>query len=328
MARKNIRDLKEGDLVNEQYSVKFKKPPNTYKSKAGKWFEFRVGDATGEISVKYWGRAGEDIDSIYNSFDKGDIVRIVGNVTKFNNQLSINVDSSSGGRIVKEEIYDIRHFIPTVEDVEWLSENYQHIENEFMEMVKSVKDEWMSRLLTAFFDDPEFWEDFRNAPASMKRHSAFVHGLMHHTLNVAKICDTIASRYPALDRDLAITGALLHDIGKMKEFMMTTNINMTEDGELMGHVFMGAEMVDEKCRSIDGFPELLRKKLVHIVLSHHGSLENGWGSAKDPALPEAVAVFLADHTDSQVFQYLKLKHEANTEDDWFYVRDLGHIFLK
>ena len=328
MARKNVRDLKEGDLVNEQYSVKFKKPPTTYRSKAGKWFEFRVGDATGEIMVKYWGRPGEDVESIYNSFDKGDIVRIVGNVTSFNDQLSINVDSSSGGRIEREEIYDIRHFIPAVEDVEWLSENYEEMEKDFLEIVRSVEDEWLKRLLSAFFDDPGFWEEFRNAPASMKRHSAFVHGLMHHTLNVARICRTLASIYPALDRDLMVTGALLHDIGKMKEFRMSTNIDMTVDGELMGHVFIGAEMVDEKCRSIEGFPDLLRKKLVHIVLSHHGKLENGWGSAKDPALPEAVAVFLADHTDSQVFQYLKLKHEANTEDDWFYVRDMGHIFLK
>lgn len=328
MARKNVRDLKEGDLINEQYSVKFKKPPNAYKNKAGKWFEFRVGDATGEISVKYWGRAGEDVEKVYNSFEKGDIVRVVGNVTKFKDQLSINVDSSSGGRVEKEEIYDIRQFIPTVEDVEWLDDRYEDMEKEFINMVRSVKDEWLSALLSAFFDDREFWEDFRNAPASMKRHSAFVHGLMHHTLNVAKICDTVTKMYPALDRDLTITGALLHDIGKMREFSVSTNINMTVEGELMGHVFMGAEMVDEKCRSIDGFPDLLRKKIVHIVLSHHGKLENGWGSAKDPALPEAVAVFLADHTDSQVFQYLKLKHEANTDDDWFYVRDMGHIFLK
>ena len=328
MARKNIKDLKEGDLVNEQYSVKFKKPPNTYKNKAGKWFEARVADATGEISVKYWGRASEDVDAIYESFNKGDVVRIRGNVTSYNNQLSINVDSVSGGIIEKENIYNIRDFIQTVDDVEWLGEGHEEIEREFRALVESVRDSNLKALLSAFFDDEEFWREFRSAPASMKRHSAFVHGLMQHTLNVAKICDTVANRYPALDRDLAITGALLHDIGKLKEFTMGTNIDMSVDGELLGHVFIGAEMVDEKCRSIDGFPDLLRKKLVHIVLTHHGPLENGWGSAKDPALPEAAAVFLADHTDSQVFQYLKLKHEANTEDDWLYVRNFGHVFLK
>lgn len=328
MARQNIKDLKEGDLVNEQYSVKFKKPPNTYRNKPGKWFEVRVSDGTGEISARYWGRAGEDVDAIYESFNEGDIVRIRGNVTSYNNQLSINVDSSSGGKIEKENIYDIRDFIPAVDDVEWLKEDHGKIEREFREMIESVGESNLKALLSSFFDDEQFWKKFRDAPASMKRHSAFIYGLMHHTLNVAKICEIVAERYSAIDRDLMIAGALLHDIGKCEELSMSTNIDMTVDGELLGHVFIGAEMVDRKCREIDGFPELLRKKLVHIVLTHHGPVENGWGSAKDPALPEAAAVFMADHLDSQVFQYLKLKHEANTEADWLYVRNFGHIFLK
>ncbi len=328
MTRKNIKDLREGDFVDEQYSVKLKKPPQTYKNKAGRWFEIRVADSTGEIGVKFWGTESDDVEAVYSSFDRGDIVRVVGNVTSYRGALSINVDTRSGGSIKKENIYDIRDFISTAADVEWLGEDEERMKKDFERMVKSVREPNLRRLLDSFFGDEGFMKEFADAPASMKRHSAFVHGLMHHTLNVSKICETLASSYPALDRDLMITGALLHDIGKMKEFKMGTNIDMTVDGELLGHVFMGAEIVDSRCMELDGFPELLRQKIVHIILTHHGPVANGWGSSKDPALPEAEAVFLADHTDSQVFQYLKLKHEANTDDDWFYVPNFGHIFLK
>ncbi len=327
MARKFIKDLKEGDLVDEQFSVKMKKPPQNYKAKPGQWFELRVSDATGEIAVKYWGREGEDVQRIYDSFDKGDVVRISGTVSKYKESYSIDVDAFRGGKIVKESIYNIRDFVPVADDIEWLAEDAERMKKEFMEIVGSIEDPDVKKVIDSFFKDPDFWKEFSDAPASMKRHSAFIHGLLHHTLNVAKICDTLSKMYPALDRDIMLGGALLHDIGKLKEFKTTTNIDMTIDGELLGHVFIGGEMVDNRCREL-GIDELKRQKLVHIVLTHHGPVENGWGSSKDPALPEAGAVFLADHTDAQVFQYLKLKHEANTDDDWFYARGFGHVFLK
>ncbi len=195
-------------------------------------------------------------------------------------------------------------------------------------MIDGVKDENLRELLNSIFGDDEFWLSFSEAPASKRIHSPYIHGLLHHTLNVARIATRVAELYPTVNRDLVLAGALLHDIGKIREYEIRGTIDLTDDSRLIGHVFLSAEIVDEKIKDMKNFPELMRKKLIHIILSHHGPLENGWGSAKDPAIPEAEIVALSDLMDSQVFQYVRTKEEAKEEISKYDKTLRKHIFLR
>jgi 3'-5' exoribonuclease len=168
--------------------------------------------------------------------------------------------------------------------------------------------------------------EFKKAPAAMHRHQNYVGGLLEHTLNVVKICQRIHEIHPHLDYSLLLTGAILHDIGKIKEMKMSTSIDISEEGMLLGHITIGVEMLTEKIKKLERFPMQIKLKLTHMVLSHHGRLE--YGSPKTPQFPEAHAVYFADEIDAKVDYLLRLKEEAETEDPWIWKRDIGHIYLK
>ena len=310
-----IKDLRPGQVVNGQFSVKIKKPVIEYKK--GYRFELRVADRTGVIDVKYWG-GGEKgkVEGIYASFTVGDIVNVYGIAKEWNSNLEINVSESAGQTIkpAKSGEYEVSDFIESVEDKEGLL-------RELRSMADTVNDSNMKKLLDTFFSDREFIAEFVDAPASVTHHSNLSGGLLHHTLKVAKIADSLCAEFSELDRDLVITGAILHDIGKAEEMKITTNINPTEDGTLLGHIYLGAARVEGWMDRIPGFPDLLRRKLIHIILSHHGRME--YGSPKVPMFPEAEAVHLADNSEAMLEEMLKRKRDANTEDPFIYVRGFG-----
>lgn len=309
-----------GEKVDSQFSVKYKHPVREY-GKPFKGFMFAVGlaDRTGEIELTYWG--GNDkskVQRIYDSFKENDVVSVSGIVGKFKDNLKIDVNEGTG-KLERSEKFEIEDFIPSAKN---LAQN----EKEFSEINNSIKNEFLKRLLDLFFTDNDFFEKFRKAPAAMYVHQAYLGGLLEHTLNVAKICGFLHSLYPGMDRDLLVASALLHDIGKTKEFHVTTNIKQTEEGMLRGHITIGEEMVMEKIRQIMDFPETLKIKIAHIMLSHHGDLENG--SPKEPHFSEAIAVYYADEFDSKLAQWTKIIEEAETEDFRIFSKRLGQIYLK
>ncbi len=310
-----IKDLRAGQVVKGQFSVKIKKPVQEYKR--GYRFELRVADRTGVIDIKYWGGAEKGrVEGIYAPFSVGDIVNVYGIVREWNNNLEIHVNEWDGQTVTpaKPEEYDVSDFIESVEDKGALLK-------ELMELAGSVKDVHLKELLDRFFSDREFMAEFIDAPASVTHHSNLSGGLLHHTLKVVRIADSLCTEFPELNRDLVITGAILHDIGKAKEMKITTNINPTEDGTLLGHIYIGAGMVERWMDGIPEFPELLRRKMIHIILSHHGRME--YGSPKVPMFPEAEAVHLADNSEAMLEEILKRKRDANTEDPFVYVRGMG-----
>ncbi len=310
-----IKDLRPGQVVRAQFSVKIKKPVVEYKK--GYRFELRVADRTGVIDVKYWGGADKRaVEEIYSSFSVGDIVNVYGIAKEWNGNLEINVSESAGQTVTpaKTEEYDVSDFIESVEDKEGLL-------RELRSMAETVNDGNMKKLLDAFFSDEQFMAEFVDAPASVTHHSNLSGGLLHHTLKVVKIADSLCAEFPELDRGLVITGAILHDIGKAREMKITTNINPTEDGTLLGHIYIGASMVERWMDEIPEFPELLRRKITHIILSHHGRME--YGSPKVPMFPEAEAVHLADNSEAMLEEMLKRKRDANTEDPFVYIRGFG-----
>ncbi|MCR5291830.1 MAG: HD domain-containing protein, partial [Eubacterium sp.] len=186
---------------------------------------------------------------------------------------------------------------------------------ELISLVDSVKEPHLQELLRSFFvDDTKFADGFKKHSAAKSIHHSFIGGLLQHSLAVAKICDFLASQYPVLNRDLLITAALCHDIGKMYELSDFPHNDYTDEGQLLGHIVMGAMMVRDKANNIEGFPANLQNELIHCILSHHGELE--FGSPKKPAIIEAVALSYADNIDAKIETFQELLEGSSQKEDW------------
>ncbi len=315
-----VQDLKEGDEVDSLFSVKFKKPPKAYSK--GFMFEVRMADRSGEITAKYWGPKDEaTVRSLYHSFESDDVIRVRGTVSSYRDALEISISQDKKGHIERlaKGDYDILDFIAQA------SRDIDQMMSQLNSHIRKVQNRHLQSLLSLFFSDEEFVARFKAAPASMWLHCNWIGGLVEHTLNVVQICEFLAKQYPKLDRDLMLTGALLHDVGKLEEYEVTTNIDVSEDGMLRGHIIIGAEMVSKACDKVEGMPKNLKLKVVHLVLASHGQPE--FGSPKRPQFPEAVAVHFADEADAKLEQFIAAKEGAETEDPWVYNKRLGHIYL-
>jgi 3'-5' exoribonuclease len=312
-----ICDLKFGDSVKGCFSVKYKHPPKEYKN--GFMFTIGLADKTGEIEATYWGgKNKEKVRQIYDQFKEGDVISITGVVGEFRNRLKIDINEEN--EIKKSTEYRLEDFVPKTE------KNVDEMLLELREKISLIKNPNLRALLEAFFNDNDFVQKFKTAPAAMYIHHAYLGGLLEHTLNVVKLCQSTHKLYPQLNLDLLLAGSLLHDIGKTKEFVVTTNIKVSEEGMLRGHIVLGEEMMLKKVNKIPNFPRNLKMKLSHIILSHHG--ETSFGSPKQPQFAEAAAIYYADECDSKVNQYIKAKEMATTEDFRTYTKRLGEIYLK
>jgi len=315
-----IKDLSVNDTVETYFSVKYKHPVREYRN--GFMFTSGVSDRSGEIEVVYWGMRDEErVRGVYESFEVGDVILVKGKVSVFNEKTKIDVNEGLGEiRKCAPGEYDMGEFIPvTNQDVDSLWSYLVGIKD-------SMEDPGLKALLESFFDDQDFVTAFKKAPGAMYYHHACIGGLLEHTWGVLLILETVHRIHPSLDHDLMMAGGILHDIGKMKEFEVTTNIKVSEVGMLRGHISLGEEMVRERITAIGGLQEPLESKLLHIIISHHGKGENG--SPKDPQFPEAVAVHYADLFDSQLTQYIRAKKDASTEDFRTYIKRLGEIYLR
>ena len=329
MKKQFVSGLKDGAEVDSLFAVKFKKPVRGYKN--GFWFEVRLSDKTDEITVKYWGGPDEEkVSSLYGSFDKADVLHITGIAKEYppgSNMLEIGVNEGLGS-IEKTKDFDIEDFVGVTE------RNVGEMYAEVVDAINSVTDENIKKLLRSIFvEDAELAAKIKSSVGSMSMHHNYIGGLLEHNLNVLRLCLKTKENYPELNRDLLIAGALLHDIGKLKEYSLSAVIDISEEGMLAGHIASGTVLVLEKIRKIHGFPENLALKIEHMILSHHGRLE--YGSPKVPQFPEAIAVYQSDELDAKTALYLKLKREAKTEDKWFWSRKIGekegiggHVYLE
>jgi 3'-5' exoribonuclease len=316
-----VNGLKPGDKVDSYFSVNYKKPVQEYKY--GWMFELRGADKSGQITIKYWG--GQDkasVEKLHDSFERDEIVRVRGEISEYRNQLEISVSEKNGGSLIKlaEGEYDIAELITTYTDIE-------EMKGRLHDLVRGVKEPNLRNLLGRFFEDKEFMDAFASCPASIQLHSAAVGGLLKHTLNVAEVCIRVTELHKELDADLVLTGALLHDIGKIPSFKVSSNISQTEQGRLIGHVILADQELLAKIKAIQGFPEQLGSKLRHMLLAHHGKRE--WGSPVEPMFPEALLVHEADDLDAKLDNMIVRREEAITEDDWIW--DQRHnrlIYLK
>jgi 3'-5' exoribonuclease len=300
-----VKDLKKDNSVDSYFAIKHKQMPRPYKN--GYFFTITASDVSGDIQVKFWGGLEAETNVIFSSLTTHDVVQIIGKVDEYQGEPQISINPPTG-IIKKIELFDLKDLVPhTKYDITQMVEELKKITCE-------VKNQDIKRLIEDFLNDPEFMAKFTKAPAGKSYHHSFVGGLLEHILNLIRVCYTVSDRYPELDRDLLIAGCILHDIGKTIEFEIKTTIDFSDEGKLLGHLSIGYHMVANRIERIGNFPEELRKKILHLILSHHGKLENG--SPVEPKFPEALAFSMIDDSDAKTNHMVKISENANTEETW------------
>ena len=287
---KYIKDLKDGDRVFDIYLCKHKQSAVTKNGKA--YDNVILQDKTGTIDGKIWDPNSAGI----GEFDSLDYIEVYGEVTSFQNMLQVNIKRV---RLCQEGEYDPADYLPVS------GKSIDGMYQELLAVIDSVKNPYLKELLDGFFrKDEKFIRAFCQSSAAKTVHHGFVGGLLEHTLGVVRLCEYYCGAYSLLNRDLLLTAAICHDIGKTKELSLFPENDYTDEGQLLGHIVMGAEMVGEKARLIKGFPAVLEGELKHCILAHHGEYE--FGSPKKPALMEAVALNFADNTDAKLQTFTEL----------------------
>jgi len=296
---KYIKDFRDGDRMRDIYLCKYKLSTVT---KNGKPYESLILlDKTGTIDAKIWDLYNDGIDD----FDAMDVVEVHGDVIDYHGALQVNVKRI---RKCSEDEYDLAELLPCSD------KDTEDMMKELKTIISSVENSYCSQLLKKFFiEDEAFVKAFCFSSAAKTVHHNFIGGLLEHTLGVTKLCDFYCTQYPMLNRDLLLTAAMFHDIGKTKEISPFPENDYTDCGNLLGHIVMGSEMVSEKAKEIEGFPEVLLNEIKHCILAHHGELE--YGSPKKPALMEAAALTLADNTDAKMESFTEVFKGSN-EKGW------------
>lgn len=294
-----IKDLKEGENVSEIYLCKQKQ---ALKTKAGKsYYSLLLQDQSGTVDAKIW-----ELNPGIGHFEPLDFIKIEGNVTSFQGALQLNIRRV---RKAQDMEYNAADYMPVSRY------NIEDMYKELLDYVKKVSEPHLRALLEMFFvQDKEFIASFKSHSAAKSVHHGFVGGLLEHTLSVTKLCEFYTTRYSLLNKDLLLTAAMCHDIGKTEELSLFPENDYTDDGQLIGHIVIGVEMIHDKIREIPGFPKVLANELKHCIVAHHGELE--YGSPKKPALMEAMALNLADNTDAKMETMTELFDAAPDTLEW------------
>ncbi|MDR1018829.1 MAG: HD domain-containing protein [Lachnospiraceae bacterium] len=294
-----IEDIKEGETISSIYLVKTKRQLQT---KAGKSYEdITLQDKTGNLNGKIW----DPNSGAIADFDEMDFIEVFGQANMYNGGMQLNVRRV---RKVFPDEYNIADYMPSSDKDE------ETMYNELLSYIDGIKNEYYKKALKYYFvENKEFIASFRSHSAAKTVHHGFAGGLLEHTLAVVRISDFFANTYDFLNRDLLLTGAITHDIGKTRELSDFPSNDYTDEGNLIGHIVIGVEMIDEAVRSIPDFPVVLANEWKHLILAHHGELE--FGSPKRPSLAEAFALNFADVADSKL-QTLKELFKEKKGEGW------------
>lgn len=294
-----INELHEGDNVQSTYLCKVKQ---MLKTKAGKTYcSLVLQDKTGTLDAKIW-----EMSNAIENFEAMDFIHVEGQLTSFQNALQLNVRRIR--RAVEGE-YDPVDYIPTAE------RDIKEMYGELITYVQSIQNPYLSKLAKSFFvEDKEFAKRFMYHSAAKSVHHSYMGGLLEHTLGVVKLCDYLASNYNIINRDILLCGAMFHDLGKVEELSDFPENDYTDNGQLLGHIFIGAERLGERMKMIPNFPPKLASQLKHCILAHHGELE--YGSPKKPATVEALALSFADNADAKLQTMKESLNAVDEKTEW------------
>lgn len=294
-----IEEYKEG---NKFFGIYLCKSKQVLKTKAGKtYYSLVLQDKTGVIDGKVW-----DLNNGIEDFESMDFIMADGMVTSFQGARQANINRI---RKAQECEYNPADYIPASKyDIE---EMYSELKG----IIGSIKEPHLRELAEkCYIQDTDFARKFKLHSAAKSIHHGFIGGLLQHTLAVTKMCIFMADNYSILDRDLLITAAIFHDAGKVYELSEFPANDYTDDGQLLGHIFLGAELIGSKVKEIPDFPKVLASELRHCILAHHGELE--FGSPKKPAIAEAMALSFADNADARLETMTEIYEKASPSTEW------------
>lgn len=305
MSRRFVQQLADGDSIEEVFLVSDKQLRANRNGNL--YLQVDLRDRTGSINARLW-NAGEHL---FRSFETGDFVLIKGKVQLFQGALQMILSHLERTETEKVELAD---FLPHTEhDVSKLLERLRTT-------LRKLGNPHLRALAECFLMDEDFMHGFCQAPAGIRNHHAFIGGLLEHVVTLLDAAERLAPLYPELDRDLLLSGVFLHDIGKVRELSYDRTFSYTDEGQLVGHLVIGVEMLNEKVSQAaeltgESFPTELLLRLKHLILSHHGTYE--FGSPKLPMTPEAIALHHLDNFDAKVHSFTRdIREDRNAASAW------------
>ncbi len=273
-----------------------------------------LADRTGQIEAKMW----DNVEEFIEAFEQEDFLKVKGLINKYKNRFQLTVHKL---RRMQEAEIDFADYLPkTTKDIGELWRT-------LTEFVAGFQNPHLKALVESFMADPEIAERYRNAPAAKSLHHAYIGGLLDHVVSLFRSCDLLCRNYPQVNRDLLLTGAFLHDIGKIHELTYNRSFSYTTRGQLLGHMIIELEMLQAKIEKLPGFPAELKTLLEHLIISHHGQYE--FGSPKLPMFPEALMLHYLDDLDSKMeAMRAQFERDAVMEGAWTsYNASLGRPLL-
>ncbi len=293
-----INTLAPGELIRNIYLCKGKRSAETRNGKP--YDNLTLQDKTGTLDGKVWDPNSSGIAD----YEEKDFIEVYGEVICYNNNLQLNIKQI---RKAAEGEYIPADYMPTTD------KNTEKMYQELLGYISSIGNTYLRQAVEYYFvKDEAFIKKFKAHSAAKSVHHSFSGGLLEHTLSVVKFCEYMAGAYPILNKDMLCAAAVCHDIGKVRELSSFPDNDYTDDGQLLGHIIIGVEMIGEAVRQIPGFPEKLASELKHCIIAHHGELE--YGSPKKPALAEALALNFADCADAKLQTLTEIFKEKNTND--------------
>jgi 3'-5' exoribonuclease len=273
-----------------------------------------LGDRSGQLEAKMW----DNVEEVLDAFDQDDFLKVKGLINKYKNRFQLTIHKL---RKLGESEIEFADYLPKT------SKNVDDLWHTLGDFVASIQDPHLKSLVQAFMADPEIAAAYRNAPAAKTLHHAYIGGLLDHVVSLFRSCDLIVRNYPQVNRDLLLTGAFLHDIGKIQELTYNRSFTYTTRGQLLGHMIIELEMLQAKLALFPDFPRELKTLIEHLIISHHGEYE--FGSPKLPMFPEALVLHYLDDLDSKMeAMRAQFEREADLESPWTsYNSSLGRPLL-
>lgn len=311
LTQKNLNEFSAGDEITLFLMVTKSEVKTAKNGKS--YLNLELRDTTANLPAKVWDR----FEGIVKELTEGKIVKVAGSIEEFNNAPQIRVDKIRFA--VDEDNVNTEDFLPKSKRA------LEEMQKEFSGIIESIRNDYLKKLLKNIFNEENLKKYFRT-PAGKAWHHAYVHGLLEHTLEIVRICELMSGIHPEINRDLLISGALLHDFGKTEELTYETSFDYSDKGKLIGHIMIGSLAVEKAAQSIAGFPDELKDQLIHLVLSHQGKLE--FASPVEPKTLEAIVLYQADELSAKTNAYkLAIEADKNKNGKWTRFLQLANTSL-
>ncbi len=312
MGKQLVCQLKPGQTVNAPFVVKDKSLQD-FAKKPGKYLSLLLGDASGQVQARVWDNA----DQLAQTFQVGDVIQVEGRMESYQGRMQMIIERLRPLPLDEAPVHEL---------VPHSSRDRGEMVQQLHETIRQVSDRHLRALLELVFGDEELMERFVTVPGAKLLHHAYIGGLLEHTLNVVELCKCAANLHPEINRDLLISAALLHDLGKCLELEGTLTFDYSDVGRFVGHVVLTDRLVNDKLKQLPDFPQHLANLLTHLLLSHHGRRE--WGAPVHPVIPEAEALHYADNLDARVQGYLAERTAgSDSESNWSRYHNLYEAYI-